>query len=103
MFLNNTALYGGGVYTFGSSIPTYENCSFVDNVASNGGGGVRTTTSSLGLFKRCTFINNSAGSGGGVSSFSLNSTAIDECYFYNNYAQVSTRNLFEIRRWLDFV
>jgi len=104
LFQNNSALYGGGIYTFGNSRSIIENCTFLNNIANNAGGGVRTTTQGISLIKGCTFIGNTGGSGGGASFFSDLLTTIQDSYFYDNYAQVSVLFclVIEISPILDF-
>ena len=66
-FYNNTASYGGALY---SSAPRYvniDNCTFIKNNASYGGA-VYTTTQTVNILNNSNFYNNSAVDGGAVYS-----------------------------------
>ena len=93
-FIGNTAQVGGGVYVSGSGtassggIPhpmTFEECSFVDNVADTSGGAVN---SALGhdVFFNSSFIGNRAKVGGALQL--AGSASLDRCSFKDNVSGV---------------
>jgi predicted outer membrane repeat protein len=97
---SNQAAFGGGAYgnNYASS---FNNCSFIGNLATNSGGGIyavnfNNITNCIfgknqatingggaygGTFSKCTFFGNSAGNGGGASAASLTG-----CTISNNWA-----------------
>ena len=65
LFENNTANFGGGLYTDQSWVNGYAN--FINNFAEEDGGGIYASRTSNFYFKECTtFVGNSALNGGGL-------------------------------------
>ncbi|GAB3493294.1 hypothetical protein GCM10027341_08410 [Spirosoma knui] len=82
LFLNNSAVYGGGISNANASSPTLTNCQFENNSADEGAG-MNNGNSSNPSLANCIFRNNSASVGGGLKNES-SSPALTNCSFVNN-------------------
>ncbi len=84
-YANRQNGYGGGVYCYDYSSPTFMFCSINDNQASHGGG-VSCKQYSSPTFVNCIFTDNSASSdGGGVACWTNSSPFFTNCIIGNNW------------------
>ena len=65
LFQDNTALRGGGVHAWISTVEL-ENCRFEGNSSTDGGGGMNAANNSVVTLQACDLVGNSANSGGGM-------------------------------------
>ncbi len=82
-FSANSATNGGGVYSYYSA-PTFTNCSFTDNFATNGAGVYCNHSSST--FTNCTSSRNSSSSNGGGVYCYYSSLTVANCTIHGNSA-----------------
>jgi len=93
LFQNNSALYGGSVYTFGTANSTWINNTFIGNSALNAGGAVYTTGTSPTTWIDNKFEGNSAISGGVLAHYSAGVTTFINNQFIGNKANVRCNEL----------
>lgn len=67
-FIGNTAFMGGGIWSYTSCSPSFEDCRFVQNQADIRGGGFHNDLFSVPSIRNCSFIDNSAGDGGAIGN-----------------------------------
>ncbi|UCD76442.1 MAG: hypothetical protein JSV91_05855 [Phycisphaerales bacterium] len=72
--VNNTAVYGGGVYAAANSAPVFEDCEFSNNETTTGSGGALNLNNSDATLSNCTIQLNTAGRHGGGISLSQTSS-----------------------------
>jgi hypothetical protein len=95
LFVGNKAITGAAIgnYAYDSynSSPTIINCTFTDNMASNGGGAILNYASTGNyaqpVFTNCTFYNNSALSGRAIYTYGLaghSNPTLTNCILWNN-------------------
>ena len=93
VFLENTADYGGGIYADADGedgLALVTDCTFELNVASTEGGGIYTDTQgAIGAIQRSLFVLNSAQKGGGLSESDGSMGAISNSTFSANTGTVS--------------
>jgi len=81
VFLENSAVFGAGMYNVNASSPTLINCQFINNQVSASGGGMLNIAASP-VLANTVFSGNSAANGGGLfnqnSSVSLTNTTFSE-------------------------
>ena len=83
-FINNKAIEGGAVYSYDRGNITFENCNFIDNSAVNGGAILDRVGVQTAL-KQCEFKNNRAELRGGALYLDYGSRAtVAECTFEEN-------------------
>ena len=112
IFVNNSAVNGGGIYVTGTGNAKINNCIFIENTATGSGGGIYNNSSSPEVRKstftgntavengggyynhnsyneisQCTFNENEAENGGGI--YNDISSTITNCTFSENIARVS--------------
>jgi hypothetical protein len=85
-FLDNMAVYGGGMFNTNGASPALVNCTFTANSALDTGGGMANDASAAPTLTGCTFEDNSAGSGGGAIHNWAASPRLDGCSFTGNTA-----------------
>ena len=69
VFRQNNGLYGGAIYTGGSSGLTITDATFIDNTANNEGGAVYLDQTDNVTIRRGFFCDNQADSGGGIFAY----------------------------------
>ncbi len=87
---NHAARYGGAVRNYKAS-PTFEHCTFADNVSTGtvwpeGGGAVYSYDQCHPTFTSCTFSGNSANIGGAVANLFDSGSTVTGCTFTGNAA-----------------
>ena len=90
-FYNNSAHYGGAIFSYQYSNPTIERCLFYNNTVINDGGAIDIYDHSMATINFCTFNNNSAGTdgtgeGGAVSLYLGSSMNLDNSILWGNMA-----------------
>ena len=86
-FVDNWALYGGGLLNFPPCAPVITNCAFIGNEAALGGGGLFNYASEAEI-QSCTFSQNRSPSGAGGAVFNLygDLATFADCTFDQNAA-----------------
>lgn len=76
---------GGAVITLGTTIPTFNRCTFIENSSPFGTGGA---VSAGGQFSQCVFSGNTARIGGAVYYFTGQTTLVNCTLSYNSASQI---------------
>jgi predicted outer membrane repeat protein len=88
-FIDNIAVYGGGMYDDATASTVVNNCNFSGNLSSTGGGGLYNRESS-GTITNCAFSGNDGYTmmlgGGGMCNHSGSSPMVINCTFNDNAA-----------------
>ncbi|MCF7803432.1 MAG: hypothetical protein K9N46_03130 [Candidatus Marinimicrobia bacterium] len=83
---NSANLQGGGMYNYANYEVTVTNCLFYQNTTGTGTGGGVYNYSNGPVFNNCTFTENIASNGGGVSNRSGSVQTYNNCIFWSNSA-----------------
>jgi parallel beta-helix repeat protein len=83
---HNRCSFGGGAGYIRGSSPTFQECTFEDNIGASFGGAFDTANNNGATFDRCIFRGNSAARAGAVEIFGNATTKLYNCLFVNNTA-----------------
>jgi predicted outer membrane repeat protein len=70
---------GGAVYGYYNAHPSFEDCTFRNNSASDYGGAVEFWTNCTPAFSGCTFEDNTSGSGGAIDIYDGSNPTFEDC------------------------